>query len=135
MAGSGPIFTTCQANDATARASLHYFCTHSLCLHIPCMSLKMGFENKYPNICLLLLFIQTKNDWKIANLLLIICNFCSYGFLFPMKIPHFVVYISLHLLCFLNLQASGHSCTLNKNCHPGQLAAMKHLFCFTFPGT
>ena len=30
------------------------------------------------------------------------------------------------------LQATGRSCTLNKNCHPGQLAAMKHLFCLTF---
>lgn len=46
-----------------------------------------------------------------------------------------LVYIPLPLLCSPNLQATGRSCTLNKNCHPGQLAAMKHLFCLTFPGT
>lgn len=50
-----------------------------------------------------------------------------------------LVYIYLPLLCSPpcspDLQATGRCRTLNKNCHPGQLAAMKHLFCLTFPGT
>ena len=112
-----------------------------------------GAEYKYAPLCICCCFY--KLDPKIMHndfyFLLIICIFplslLSAGHrLYPSslctKILLLLVYISppplfppSPLPTPPNLQATGRSCTLNKNCHPGQLAAMKHLFCLTFPGT
>lgn len=148
----------CQPNDATTCTNLHYFCAGAfLCAGSMCEPKNRGCIQKYPHrvFCCLLhrLDPEIMRDASFLSFLLIICCFvpCT-------SAPVF-------FLCYKKkksrkkkektkthrekspideftsaspqiLQATGgRSCTLNKNCHPGQLAAMKHLFCLAFPGT